>query len=77
MPSPQFARLPKFCAFAAVSRVCRGFLGIKPPGFDLLHKVGGTLFIYMLNVKIHGVAQRTRPVASVLGSEGLVLITHG
>jgi hypothetical protein len=31
----------------------------------------------MLNVKIHGVAQETRPVACVLDLEGLALIIHG
>jgi hypothetical protein len=31
----------------------------------------------MLNVKIHGVAQETRPVACVLDLEGLALITRG
>jgi hypothetical protein len=30
----------------------------------------------MLNVKIHGVAQETRPVACVLDLQGLALMTH-
>jgi hypothetical protein len=35
------------------------------------------VFFMIVNVKIHGVAQGTRPVAHVLGSEGLALITRG
>jgi hypothetical protein len=76
-------RLSKFCVFSSVvhlpkfrafATVCRD----GAPGLDLLHKVGRTcLFIYMLNVKIHGVAHGTRPVACVLGPEGLIPITHG
>jgi hypothetical protein len=32
----------------------------------------------MLNVKIHGISQETRPVTCVLGLEGIaLLITHG
>jgi hypothetical protein len=31
----------------------------------------------MLDVKIHGVAQKTRPVACVLDLEGLALMTRG
>jgi hypothetical protein len=31
----------------------------------------------MLNVKIHGVAQETQPVAYVLNLEGLALMTRG
>jgi hypothetical protein len=66
--------LPKFCAFAIV--LCLLWLcSDGAPKHDLLHRVGRTcLFIYMLNVKIHGVAQGTRPVACVLGPEGLIPI---
>jgi hypothetical protein len=35
------------------------------------------LSFIMLNVKIHGVAQKTRPVACVLDLEGLALMTRG
>jgi hypothetical protein len=70
-------RLLKFCAFAAISRL-PWFCGDGIPELDVLHKVERTfLFIYMLNVKIHGVAQGTRLVACVLGPEGLIPITHG
>jgi hypothetical protein len=49
-------RLSKFCAFAVVSRFPR-FCEDRAPELDLLHRVGITcLFIYMLNLKIHGVA---------------------
>jgi hypothetical protein len=64
--------------FVVVSCVCRGLSGRKLLSFDYLHRMGRNfLFIYMLNVKIHWVAQGTRPVACVLGSEGLAPIIHG
>jgi hypothetical protein len=35
------------------------------------------LSFIMLNVKIHGVAQKTQSMACVLDLEGLALMTHG
>jgi hypothetical protein len=35
------------------------------------------LLFILLNIKIHGVAQGTRPVDCVLGSKGLALMTRG
>jgi hypothetical protein len=32
------------------------------------------VFLFMLNVKIHGISQETRPVTYVLGLEGIALL---
>jgi hypothetical protein len=44
---------------------------------DLKNQKMRNLYFIMLNVKIHGVAQETRPMACVLDLEGLALMPRG
>jgi hypothetical protein len=67
--------LPQFVFFYLYT------LGLEPPSVGMRDSKSEyeekLSFIYMLNMKIHGYAQGTRPVVCVLGSEGLVPVTRG
>jgi hypothetical protein len=66
-----FAR--NFCSQGALCLVC---LPQYRPGFVSLRLVNlkrGTLSLFMLECKIHGVFQETRPMTCVLGLEGIAL----